>query len=232
MPSILSCSCGARLRVPEGSSGKLFRCPRCQGEVAAPAEQAMRFTPAAPGATAALCPICQSGVGPSERVKTCPCCQITHHEACWGEVGGCSTYGCPEAPAQTKEPVAETAPQTAWGDTKACPACGEKIKSIALRCRYCGTDFDTVDPLSVKDLRRGVRKAEEVSGTQTQVIILFILSLSGCLAPLALILTPILMWQRQKYLVKAGPAYQVLAYSTLGLSMLYSLLMVLFAVFS
>src|SRR5438876_640505 len=52
MPSILSCSCGARLRVPEGSSGKLFRCPRCKGDVAAPAEQAMRFTPAAPGATA------------------------------------------------------------------------------------------------------------------------------------------------------------------------------------
>ncbi len=28
------------------------------------------------------------------------------------------------------------------GDTKSCPACGEMIKSIALKCRFCGEDLE------------------------------------------------------------------------------------------
>lgn len=41
-----------------------------------------------------ICPYCQSEIGPNERVIYCESCGIPHHESCWHENGGCTTYGC------------------------------------------------------------------------------------------------------------------------------------------
>ena len=40
------------------------------------------------------CPYCQTPVKPGQQVITCKKCDITHHEDCWLENGGCTTYGC------------------------------------------------------------------------------------------------------------------------------------------
>ena len=40
------------------------------------------------------CPYCQTPVKPGQQVITCEKCDITHHEDCWLENGGCTTYGC------------------------------------------------------------------------------------------------------------------------------------------
>jgi hypothetical protein len=185
-----------------------------------------------PGAPGALCPICLSAIEATAKARTCPDCGQIHHEECWHEMGGCSTYGCEQAPVSAKEGQAAPRPLTAWGDTKKCPACGETIKSIALRCRYCGEDFETVDPLAVGDLRRGARKSEKLRKLQTAVVVLFIFSLIGCPAPLILLISPLVILPQRKLLAQAGPFFLVLGYASIVLSALYSLLMLLFFVFS
>jgi hypothetical protein len=147
------------------------------------------------------------------------------------EVGGCATYGCENAPTSNKAATADT-PLSAWGDTKKCPACGEMIKSIALRCRFCGTDFETVDPLTVKDLRRQVVKEERLHATRVAVIALFVLSLAGCPAPVLSIVAPCYVLLKRKAIARAGPAYLVMGYSAIVISLLYLILGVLFFLFS
>ena len=116
--------------------------------------------------------------------------------------------------------------------TKKCPVCGEKIKSIALRCRYCGTEFDTVDPLTLKDLHKQVVKEEGLQTAKTLVIVLFVLSVLGCPAPIVAIAAPCYVLLKRKTIAKAGAAYLVMGYSAIAIAVLYSILFLLFLLFS
>jgi len=232
MATLVSCACGARVKLPEDRSNRAFRCPRCKAELVAAGDGPIVTSAlAGPRTEGATCPICQSAVGPDEAVLVCPTCEQVHHRECWTDVGGCATYGCDNAPKSEKAaPV--VAPLSAWGDTKKCPACGEKIKSIALRCRYCGTDFETVDPLTLKDLRGQAVKEERLQSTRTLVIVLFVISIVGCLAPVLAIAAPCYVLLKRRTIARAGPTYLVMGYSAIAISLLYSILMALFFLFS
>ena len=229
--AIVQCNCGASVRVPAKRSGRSFRCPKCNDPIVLTAsDQVLSFTTLTASNVGIKCPICQTAISTDEAVVCCPTCEQHHHHECWAEVGGCATYGCVEAPAPDKEKQASQQ-LTAWGDTKVCPACRETIKSIARRCRYCGTDFHTVDPLSVKDLHRQKDQAAKMDSLQKSLIAISIVSLVGCLAPLMLVISLAVVIPNRDQLTKSGPVYAVMGWASVGLSALYTLLIVLFLAF-
>jgi hypothetical protein len=176
-------------------------------------------------ASGTICPTCQTPISADEPATVCPVCKQAHHEECWNEVGGCAIYGCEAAPQFEKKP--DTQPITsAWGDFKACPMCGEQIKAIALKCRFCGANFDTVDPLSVADLRKRADRVEGGKSIRTTVIILFAFSVIGLLAPIMLLISLIWVLRNRENISRVSPGMLVLGYAAIGLSAVYTLMMI------
>lgn len=231
MDNVIQCDCGAHIRLPERQDAATLRCPKCRALISSPV-----LTPSAGPADSegvgGICPTCQTTIGVGEPTLPCPDCRQVHHQECWSELGGCATYGCKQSPSISKDATAANqTPLSAWGDTKPCPACGERIRSIAVKCRYCGTDFGTVDPLSAADLRARLATGDAAKSMRTGVVALFAFSVIGLLAPLMAIISLVWVLPKRKELLKAGPVYLVLGYTSVALSVLYSILMLAFAMF-
>jgi predicted RNA-binding Zn-ribbon protein involved in translation (DUF1610 family) len=242
---VLTCQCGAKVRVPEGATGN-FRCPRCQVTIAATATiPAPAMTQAIGGGDqpqirtigqssaavdgSASCPTCQTPILAHEAAVSCPSCGQPHHQECWDEVGGCAIYGCKSAPETAKQEQGHIT--SAWGDVKSCPMCGEQIKAIALKCRFCGAEFDSVDPMSVFDLRSKADRESSTKTLRTGTIALFIFSVIGILAPLMLPVSLIYVLANRKNLARAGPVVMVLGYASIALSAVFCLMMLIVLVF-
>jgi Fe2+ transport system protein B len=100
-----------------------------------------------------------------------------------------------------------------------------------VKSRYCGTEFGTVDPLSLADIHQRGRRSDRLQSLRKSVVTLFVISLLGCPAPLTAIVALVMLLPQWALVRKAGPVYLVMAYSTIVLSVLYSVLMLLFALY-
>jgi len=111
--------------------------------------------PAAEAESGPLCSICQTAIHPGEPIGPCPACASTFHEECWKENGGCAVYGCARMPQTVKDGNPSVQPASYWGqDEKVCPQCSKKIKVAALRCRHCGTIFESAHLAPGRIIRR------------------------------------------------------------------------------
>ncbi len=74
------------------------------------------------------------------------------------------------------------------------PNCHQRIKAVALKCRFCGTLFETRDYVSQDDFAKREYRDREYTFARNALVLLFLLSITGCLSPVALILHLILRY--------------------------------------
>ncbi|MCA8993220.1 MAG: hypothetical protein KDA88_14620 [Planctomycetaceae bacterium] len=223
--TIVTCDCGAAVRVPPERLGKQFACPQCQRGIALTVDGVRLPVKTLPsGGEVGLCQICQTKVTPGEEYVECLECQQVHHSECWAEVGGCGTYGCKQAPIIDKPNAPSAQPTSAWGDNKECPICRRTIKAVALRCRYCKTDFESADPMSRRELRARRRAKQEVNQLKTVTVVVFIFSLFGCTSPFMLLAAAFYLYPKREEIARSGPLFAILIYLSLAISALFTLL--------
>lgn len=76
-----------------------------------------------------ICPFCKTEIKEGDSVKVCPACGIPHHESCWEENHGCTTFGCSEQHHEEQH----TSP------TDVCQNCGAPLVDVQKFCPKCGT---------------------------------------------------------------------------------------------
>jgi RNA polymerase subunit RPABC4/transcription elongation factor Spt4 len=95
-----------------------------------------------------ICPFCKTEITEADAVKVCPACGIPHHEGCWEENHGCTTFGCSEQhyEAQHTNPTDVcTNCGAPLGDGQAfCPKCGTPKAAAPKKniCGKCGNELD------------------------------------------------------------------------------------------
>ena len=118
--------CKKKLEVDVGIEGNV-ECPSCAEIIDVSALRA------------ATCPICGCGFEEGDEIRICPNCKTPHHDECWVENLGCSTYGCAlTAHQETHTTVSTSSGQDSQSDLIACPACGAMHPATDLVCGTCG----------------------------------------------------------------------------------------------
>lgn len=118
--------CGTELEVGADIEG-CASCPTCAESLDVSALRA------------ATCPICGCGFEEGDEIRMCPDCKTPHHDECWSENRGCSTYGCASA-AHQETHTTDSMASGSSGESGmiACPACGAMHPATDLVCAACG----------------------------------------------------------------------------------------------
>jgi hypothetical protein len=161
-------------------------------------------------------------------MEECPSCRQTYHASCWTDLGGCATYGCEKAAVAEKPPPPRVV-GAGWGDVKTCPKCRKEIASSLLLCG-CGAQFPSADPMSPQDYIRWIEDRARQKGARRTILILFILALTGFLAPFCGAGAGIVAYARRQMLAGADGTYLAMGYGAAALGLLYTILIIAVAV--
>ncbi|MGE5380209.1 MAG: RDD family protein [Methylocystaceae bacterium] len=87
------------------------------------------------------CPYCQQFIENEGEAIICSGCGNPHHQDCWNENGGCTTFGCRFAPAQeaprrVSQPLRVIAPSGTAGSV-ICPYCRQETSRFQTKCSGC-----------------------------------------------------------------------------------------------
>ena len=171
-----------------------------------------------------LCSLCRTPVAPGEEVVACPACQAPAHRECRDENGGCGTYGCPESPAPEKQ-AAGPAPVAVWGrETKSCPKCRRAIRAAALRCRWCGAVFDSVESVDPATFAATAERKRRTSELKKQAPGLLVAGLFPPTAPLLLMIGGPYLLSRREDLAAVPPLQRFLLWVGLGVAAIWTVL--------
>jgi hypothetical protein len=186
-------------------------------------------TSSAPDTSAqGVCPVCRTPA--VEDSIECPDCHVRHHQECWVYNNGCGKYGCASAPASEKLNELEV-PPSFWGQNeKECPACHKLIQAAALRCRHCGTVFNTARPQDVVQFHAQRSLTSDLPGLKRNVIILLIFSALPCTAPLAAVVGGIWYLTRREKIAQLPATQSAMAKIALGIAIGQTTLLVLVAI--
>ena len=174
------------------------------------------------------CSICNTQISDFDLFFTCTVCDSPYHEICWKEMGGCATYGCKAAAVAEKPPV-PTSFSRGWGDEKICPECSSKIPSSVLGCS-CGARFPWADPITKEDYQSWVQEQKLQKSTRLQLIVLFIVTIFGLLAPITGSFAGILAYRSRTLLVGEVGTYLALGYGAAVIGVVYGIIFLLLAI--
>jgi uncharacterized CHY-type Zn-finger protein len=157
------------------------------------------------------CGICQTAIAPGETVGRCPECKAPYHAECWTENSGCATYGCALMP-ETVAAEGPRAPQSYWGrEEKDCPHCGKRLRVAALRCRHCGTVFESAAPVSTERFMTEELTKPKLQNAKRGAVIVFVTGLVPCSAPFALLIGSIWYFNNRPTIARLSSTRRVLA---------------------
>jgi hypothetical protein len=228
------CECGQAIAAAPTMAGKRAKCPKCGAVATVPsasaeeAQASQAALDAEPDALVGrLCAVCQTTLAQGEAACICSACRAPYHRECWDEIGGCASYGCEHMPQAPKEDVDEAGRGGAWGDVKECPRCHKEIRSSAVKCRFCKASFPSAVPMSTRDYLDWSKSRKELAPTRQTAIFFFVVGLLGFFAPLVLIAGLIWAIYNRVALARVGGVHQVLVYFAIGLSAIYTLILLL-----
>jgi uncharacterized membrane protein len=85
-----------------------------------------------------------------------------------------------------------------------------------------------VDPVTAEEFKLRAEQTRQLQGFRVGVAVMFGLSIIGLLAPIMLVVSLVFVFVKRGRMKAAGPLFLALGYASVGVSALYSLLMLVF----